>query len=218
MNVIPCSNFENSKRGQVIIKPLEAIAAYKEMLKYYAVKTIIEYFDSYPEMDFSGLCSVLDMPQKERVKDWVNFGGQIVPVFRVDELRRDIGKGRYKNWHEIHKVYDNWNVEYLLDKCRHAWAVLMYLRDPQKNADTKDVSVFKNELTEVLEIRSRIDKQIYESRAKDYQNPYKKATFRNDAEMEKVLGKPEDNPFIRIVQKESIKFAEMVARIGLKVL
>ncbi|MDR1838483.1 MAG: DUF4954 family protein [Treponema sp.] len=209
---ITCRHFERSKRGQVIIKPLEAIASYRQMLRYYAVKTIAAFFDSRPELDYSGLCDLLGVPSpKERVKDWVNAGGQIVPAFRVDELRKDIGEGKYKNWDEIHHVYNLWDEAYMMDKCRHAWAVLALLRGDET---APDAAVFKKELAALLEIRRWIDKQIYASREKDYHNNFKKATFRNQAEMEQVLGKPGDNSFIRLVRKESGVFTEMVERVS----
>jgi len=153
------------------------------------------------------LCKLLD--SKERVKEWVNVGGQIVPAFRVDKLRKEIGEGKYKNWDEIHHQYDLWDEEYRLDKCRHAWATLLFLNE----TGTLDAPEFKMELTTVLEIRSWIENKIFESRAKDYRNQFKKATFRNDVEMETVLGKPEDNSFIQLVQKEGHLFKEMIERV-----
>jgi len=212
VRLIVCRHFEHSKRGQVIIKPLEAIAAYRHMLRYYAVKTIAAFLDSRPDLNYAELCNLLgaSLPQ-ERVREWVNIGGQIVPAFRVDELRKDIGEGKYKSWEEIHHVYDLWDEAYALDKCRHAWAVLALLQGTDKAPDT---AAFKRELSQVMETRCWIDKQIYESRAKDYRNSFKKATFRNQAEMEHVLGKPGNNSFIRLVHKESEAFNEMIERVS----
>jgi len=207
---IHCRHFERSMRDQVVIKPLIAIAAYRQMLRYYAVKTVAAFFDSRTDLDFNGLCKLLGVNAQERVKDWVNAGGQIVPAFRADALRKEIGEGKYKDWDEIHKVYDSWGEEYPLDKSRHAWAVLAFIygKDNVLNA-----AALKNEFAEVLETRRWIEKQIFETRAKDYRNHFKKATYRNQAEMEQVLGKPEDNPFIRIVKEEGVSFKEMIDRV-----
>ncbi|MCL2266040.1 MAG: DUF4954 family protein [Treponema sp.] len=215
-----CRHFENSKREQIIMKPFDGIAAYRQMLRYYAVKTIAVYFDSRSDLDYSGLCKLLGAEtknslQKERIKDWVNIGGQIVPAFRVDKLRKEIGEGKYKNWDEIHHVYDTWDESYQLDKCRHAWAVLAYLHDSD---DPLSIEDFKNELNAFMEIRVWIEKQIYQSREKDYHNKFKKATFRNQAEMEQVLGKPEENPFIRIVQKETEGVRHLVEKVSVTLL
>jgi NDP-sugar pyrophosphorylase family protein len=208
---INCRHLENSKRGQIIIKPLEAIAAYRNMLHYYAVKTIALFLDSRPELNFQDFCGLLGSPApKNRIKDWVNIGGQITPAFRVDELRKDIGNGKYKNWDEIHNVYNLWHEEYALDKSRHAWAVLALLRFTE---DAPSANELKKELATIRETRHWIDKQIYESRAKDYRNPFKIATYRNTVEMEEVLGKPSDNSFINLIRKESANFSEMIERV-----
>jgi hypothetical protein len=208
---IHCRHFEHSKRDQIVIKPLEAIAAYRQMLRYYAVKTIAVFLDLRQDLDFKGLCKLLG--DGERIKEWVNAGGQIVPAFRADALRKEIGNGKYKNWDEIHKVYEKWDEEYPLDKCRHAWAVLSLLHGTN---EAPDAALLKKEFAEVLETRRWIEKQIFETRAKDYRNHFKKATYRNHAEMEQVLGKPEDNPFIRLVKEEGIKFQEMINRVSAK--
>jgi len=209
---IPCSNFENSRRYQVILKPVEAIAAYRQMLRYYAIKKIAAFFDVHPELNYQKLIDLLGAQSSgaDRIKEWVNIGGQVVPSFRVDELRKEIGGGKYKTWDEIHSVYDRWDEEYSLDKCRHAWAVLTLLQGSDKKMN---IDSFKKELDEVLQIRSLIVKQIYDSRAKDYANTFKQATFRNTEEMEQVLGKPEDNSFIRLVREDENTFIEMIGRV-----
>jgi hypothetical protein len=211
---ISCHEFEHSKREQVIIKPFEAIAAYRQMLRYYAIKTVTNYLDKHPELDYHSLNELLganmsSLPQN-RIKNWVNIGGQIVPAFRVDELRKEIGEGKYKTWDEIHNIYDLWDKEYQFDKCCHAWAVLALL---QETDSAVDITVFRKELAAVLEIRDWIEAHIIESRKKDYINPFKKATFRNTTEMEQVLGKVSENPFILIIQKESAEFKEMIKRV-----
>ena len=208
---IPCNHFENSSRGQVLLKPMEAIAAYRQMLYYYSVKKIAAFFDSNSELDFNSLCSMLGTSSPDdRNKHWVNIGGQIVPAHRVDELRKEIGEDKYKTWDDIHSVYDLWDREYALDKCRHAWAILTLL---QENSKSISINSFKKELTAIREIRSNIDKHIYESRKKDYENVFRQATFRNTEEMEQVLGKQDENEFIRIIQKESVSLNEMINRI-----
>jgi len=208
---IDCHHFERGSRRQVIIKPLKAVAAYRQMLRYYAVKTIAAFFDSQPSLDYNRFRDLLSVPApQERIKDWVNAGGQIVPAFRFDKLRKEIGEGKYKNWSEIHSVYDQWEQSYQLDKCRHAWAVLALLQGTEK---APEAAAFKRELTLALEIRQWMDKQIYKSREKDYHNPFKKATFRNQEEMEQVLGKPADNPFIRIFRNESVLFREKIKNV-----
>jgi hypothetical protein len=211
---ISCRYFEHGKRGQIVIKPLEATEAYKQMLRYYAVKTLAVFLDENLELTFDAMVKKFFAETKDgRVKEWVNAGGQIVPAFRVDKLREEVREGKHKNWQEIHKVYESWEKDYPLDRCRHAWAVLEYIRGTDGQSGTINKDEFKKELAAVIETRRFIDAQIYSSREKDYDNPFKKATFRNQAEMEQVLGKPGDNSFIKLIHKESAQFIDTVERV-----
>jgi carbonic anhydrase/acetyltransferase-like protein (isoleucine patch superfamily) len=214
MRIIPCRHMEKSKRHQVIIKPLEAVAAYRLMLHWYAAKTIAAFFDSRPELDYGGLRKLLTANNSPRISEWVNIGGQISPAFRVDELRREIGADTYRNWDEIHRVYGHWYDEYPLDKARHAWAVMAFLGAPFSEDIGADGTAFlKQKLSESVETRRWISDQIYQTRLKDYRDPFRKATFRNTAEMEQVMGKPDENHFIRLAHKEDRFYEELITRV-----
>ena len=202
---VPYRGFEHSKRGQVILRPLEGIAAYRQMLRWYAVKTLAVFLDENPELDYAGL-SVLAGASGERVKDWVNMGGQVVPAFRVDELRREIGAGRLDSWDAVHRVYGQWQEAYALDKVRHAWAVFCLLNGAEANAQA-----LKRELEASLDTRRLISQKIYETRTKDFRNAFKKATFRNSQEMERVLCQPAEDPFVCHAREEERRFDELIA-------
>jgi hypothetical protein len=211
IRLIPCRHLERSRRGQAIIKPLPAIAAYRQMLRYYAVKTIAVFFDSRPDLDFDGLCELVrPAVPGERVREWVNMGGQIVPAFRVDALRQAIREGARASWNEIHRAYDEWHHEYPLDKARHAWATLALLRD----SCPLDPAAFTQELAFAQETRRWIGAQILQTREKDFRNAFKKATFRNQAEMDQVLGKAETDPFVLLAAEETARFQAMIARLA----
>ncbi|MCL2184329.1 MAG: DUF4954 family protein [Treponema sp.] len=207
---ISCPGFEHSNRDQVIIKPIEAITSYRQMLRYYAIKTIIEYFDTHPDTDCRFLIELQSPSPSERIKNWTNFGGQIVPSDRIDELREDINAGKYKTWDEIHNVYNQWNDDYPLGRYCHAWAVLAYLAGTDSPID---IYTLRQEIESTFETRKWIDDLLYESRHKDFFNPFKQATFRNAQEMEQVLGKPEDNTFIRLYKTESENFIKKIERV-----
>jgi hypothetical protein len=214
---IPCRHMERSKRHQVIIKPLEAVAAYRQMLHWYAVKTIAEYLDTRSELDCHGLCDLLAANgATPRISEWVNIGGQIVPGFRVDQLRREIGADAYGNWDDIHRVYGLWHDAYPLDKARHAWAVLKLLSpstEGASSAEGAEASFLKEELSASVETRRWISEQIYQTRLKDYRDPFRKATFRNMAEMEQVLGRPDESPFIRLSREEDRRYEDLINRV-----
>jgi hypothetical protein len=209
IRMIPCRRLEHGKRGQVIKHPLMAIAAYRQMLHWYAAKTIAVFFDTRPNLDYRSLCSLLGADER-RVSEWVNMGGQLVPAFRVDKLRCDIDQGSINSWDDIHNVYALWRDYYPLDRARHAWAVLVMLNGEKS---LEDPGAIKQEFAAAMETRRWISEQIRKSREKDRLNPFRKATFRNDAEMEQVLGRTCDDSFVRIAYQEGKIFEELAARV-----
>jgi hypothetical protein len=55
---------------------------------------------------------------------------------------------------------------------------------------------------------------IYDSRAKDYQSEFRKMIYDNDAEMESVIGKLDDNVFINQQREELQEFKTRIKEIG----
>jgi hypothetical protein len=197
---------ENSRRKEVILKPYESYRAYGEMLHYYAVRNLIDYFDNNPA---STLSSMQDDLKGKRRKEWVNLGGQIMQKKDLDQLRTDIVGGSLKSWKEIHKRYDRLFQKYSIDKQKHAFAVLCELMGTNK---------FTNEqwgvaLDRFMEIQEYVSNQVYSSRKKDYDNPYRHITFRNDEEMKAAIGVVEENSFIIQVREETEKLRKKVIQI-----
>jgi hypothetical protein len=52
-------------------------------------------------------------------------------------------------------------------------------------------------LQEAEQTQTWMMSKIRKSREKDYQNPFRKMLYNNEAEMEQVMGKLQDNPFIK---------------------
>jgi hypothetical protein len=203
---IPAPGMERHKRPAVLLKPRKAWAAYREMLRYYAVKTLIAYLEERPELGFSALLAELE-PEgaAERVAEWVNMGGQIVPAFRVDALRAQIRDGKLQTWEAVHRVYDEFHAAYPLDRARHALGALQYL-----SLKPSDSGAFIAELDYALETRRRIACEVYRSRAKDFHDPFRSITYRNKREMDQVAGKIEDNFFVTLTKKDLARFEETV--------
>jgi hypothetical protein len=102
-----------------------------------------------------------------------------------------------------------------MDKCRHAWAVLTYLRNTDK---TPTADILRKEFTAAQETRRWIKRQIHETRAKDFKSHFKKMTFRNKDEMDQVLGKNGDSSFVRHVQKKNIEFKALIERVNARLI
>jgi len=199
-------NMEKSKRKVVILKAYKTYHAYRDMLHYYAVKNLLEYLKTNPESDFSTMCKTLKC---KREKNWVNLGGQFIPEQDVDQIRSDIGSGKLSNWDEIHHRYNTLWEKYPFEKQKHAFATLCEILGTDKPTNKQWISA----LDKAVEIQEFIRDQVYVSRKKDYDNPFRQATYRNTAEMDAAIGTIEDNSFINQVRNETEDFKKLVDNI-----
>ncbi|HER08161.1 MAG TPA: DUF4954 family protein [Bacteroides sp.] len=197
---------ENTKRKALIIKPHKGYHAYGDMLHYYAMKNLLEYMNAHPRATFSSMCKKLG---GERQKAWVNLGGQIMQEKDLDLLRADIGTGKLKTWKEIHGRYDELWARYTLDKQKHAYATLCELYGTESLSATH----WKSALERAVQIQEFICDQVYRTRKKDYENPFRQATYRNMDEMTSAIGTIEENNFIIQVRQETAAFKNMIGKI-----
>jgi hypothetical protein len=202
-------NMEKSRRKVVIKKAHKAYHAYGQMLHYYAVNNILDYLKDHPQATLERMHRELYC---EREKEWINLGGQLVPVCDVDQLRSDIGSGRLANWDAIHKRYDQLWKAYLLAKQRHAYATLLAILKKDKLTKT----LWHDVLDQAVKIQTYISDQVFLSRKKDYDNPFRQATYRNMDEMKAAIGTVEDNDFIKQVREETSQFKKAIATIKKK--
>ncbi len=196
---------EHSKRKVVIIKAYKAYHAYGDMLHYYAIKNLLEYLEAHPDAGFAGMCEAL---RSERQREWVNLGGQLMQKGDVDVLRADIGNGTLTSWEAIHKRYDTIWKHYPRHKQQHAYALWCQLL----GTDVPTATQWSQALDRAVSIQLAIKDQVYLTRKKDYDNPYSKATFRNEEERNAAVGTIDDNPFIVQVIKETEAFVERCRR------
>jgi intergrase/recombinase len=153
--------------------------------------------------------SMVRKMNNKRYTEWVNLGGQIMQNEDLKELRRDIGSGKLKKWDDIHKRYDDLWVKYSGDKQKHAYAVLCELYGSE--------NLTKDDWTEALDkavvIQSYICDQVYLSRKKDFDNPFRHTTFRNSNEMKAAYGSLDENSFIVQVRQETADFKTLAEQI-----
>ncbi|MDR1144079.1 MAG: DUF4954 family protein, partial [Spirochaetaceae bacterium] len=216
--VLPASGLERHDRPGVILKFREALEAYRNMLFFYGMKTLTDYFletragtgngssfeDFTAELEQAGE----DLKGTGGRREWINLGGQIVPAFRVDALRRDIGEGRVADWEAVHRRYGEMAGAYPKDRARHAWSVLARLRGGPPGRDT-----FREALEQAASISGWIREQVFISRAKDFHDPFRGITYRNQKEMDQVAGRVEDNSFVRLAEENHRRFTEKVRRL-----
>jgi hypothetical protein len=187
---------EHSKRKVRILKVWNAYHAYADMLINYAVTNALTYLDKNPE---ATLTSITEKFESERRRVWINFGGQLMCEQDVDQLRKDITDGVLASWDDIHNRYNEIWKRYPEDKLRHAYLSMRFVFQAKRIGPEEWQKALKRE----IEILRFIETQVTVSRAKDYTNPFRQATFRNEDEMNAAYGPLEDNSFIKKVSKET---------------
>lgn len=211
---------ENSKRPVVILKAAEAYQAYRDMILYYGVKNLLAAWESWGCTGFEEFIQTLSekvggsinfwrkTDASKRETRWFNLGGQLVPAPKLETLFADVREGRIGSWKELHARYDTLWEEYPLDKLRHA---LMSLQDLWASPLSK--ALWEKSLKEAERIQRYILEGVMNSRRKDYENPFRKATFRNAEEQKAVVGNLEENPFVQLVKEETRRFMERIGKV-----
>ncbi len=195
---------EHSGRDVVILKAHEGYRAYRQMLHYYAARNLLAYLQDNPAAGFGDMRSAL---QGERERNWVNFGGQLIAGPDAAKLREDIARGELECWNAIHGRYDELWERYRRDKQRHAYATL----DVLTGGLTEER--WAAALNQAVEIQRYVAEETFRSRKKDFDNPFRRITFDNEAENLAVMGSAEDNSFVAQVRKETAAFEELVAKV-----
>jgi len=196
-------NIEKSKRKVVILNAFESYHAYGQMLHYYALKNLVEYMQANPQATFVSMSEAL---AGERKRQWINLGGQLVPGADVDSIRADINSDKLGSWEDIHSRYDSVWESYSTEKQRHALATLCKIY----GKDSITPSQWLSALDKAVEIQKTICERVYSSRKKDFDNPYRQATYRNIEEMTAAIGTVEENSFVKQVRDETETFRKTV--------
>ena len=187
---------EKSRRKVIVHKARRAYEAYGEMLTHYALTNVLKYMEANPGETLASMSTLL---RSRRQREWINLGGQLMTTVDADRLKADIREGRLRSWQDIHKRYNDIWKRYPLDKLRHAYLCLCYLYE----VDNMGAVQWQKAIDEEARIRRYICDEVLRTRRKDYENPFRAATYRNEAEMIASVGTLEDDGFIRQIAAET---------------
>ncbi len=196
-------NMEKSKRKVRILKPYEAYHAYGDMIIYYAVRNILAFFEANEKETFQTLSARYD---GERKRVWFNLGGQLMSMDDFNRLRSDIKDGTINTWKEVHHRYTEIWKRYPMDKLRHAYLSLKHVIGVDTFTDEDWMYV----LNKGIEIQNYVFDQVYQTRKKDYENIFRRATFATEEEMLAAWGPLDENSFIKQQREETRQFIEKV--------
>ncbi|MDX2047452.1 MAG: DUF4954 family protein [Chitinophagaceae bacterium] len=203
---ITAEGFENSSRKAVMIKVLPCYHLFKELISFYAADKILQHIRQNKISSPAALLKSL--PAGQIRSNWLNIGGQLVKEESFNAFRKDIHAGKIKNWDDVHGFYVSEGDYYTHNKLQHAFASLLEINQLSKS---KIKNAFWKELFEnAIATREWITRGIYHSREKDYTNSFRKMVYDNAEQMNKVLGKLEENSFIKMQNEELSRFKDGV--------
>lgn len=189
--------WENSNRTTQIVKVKEAIRIYRELIQYYAVIQLMTHIKENKIGSFEELKKTLYA--KLSREDWMNIGSQLIRKSAIEKFKLNVKKGVINSWDEVHSFYGAEGNSYQQDKLQHAYNSLLeilHITSRQFNA-----TLFDSLLMQAVNTKEWLCKGIYQSRAKDYSNPFRKMVYESQEEMNKVIGTLEDNSFIQSQMK-----------------
>ena len=186
---------ENSNRKVVLLKVQQAYDAYRKMIYYYGAMQLTKWLEG----------------KKTKItkrQNWENIGGQLMPEKTVETFKKQINAGKISSWDEVHNFYEEQSAIYENEKLNHALATL-------SEYTGKDITKLnKKELEQILkdslETKKWICDNILISKQKDYKNPYRKMIYSSQKEMDQVLGKIENNSFIKAQKQELRTYNKLI--------
>ncbi|WP_462252656.1 DUF4954 family protein [Ferruginibacter sp.] len=206
------TGWENTDRTTKILKVPQSMAIFKEVIQYYGTMEILNHLQKNKFADFETLKKSLSA--KIQRSQWLNIGGQLIQKTAVENLRRNIKSGKVKSWDDMHNFYRQQGEAYTADKLNHGYTSLLEILNSTPKQFTP--ALFKQLLQQALDTKEWMCKGIFNSRAKDYSNPFKKMVYDTNEEMNKVVGRLEDNSFIQQQLGELEEMKKLVKAVARK--
>ena len=191
--VAEIKGWENSKRKTELHKVPQAILIFKELIQYYGAIELLNHIQNNKFTDFNTFKKSLSA--KLLRSQWLNIGGQLIQQTEVDLIKRGIKSGKVKSWVELHDFYRQQGIAYTADRLNHGYTSLLEILNITPRQFTP--VLLKQLLQQALDTKAWMCKAIFDSRAKDYSNPFRKMVYDTNEEMNKVMGRLEDNSFIQ---------------------
>ena len=185
--------WENTSRKTEVVKVPQAISIFKELVQYYGTMEILKHVQSGKFTEFADLKKTISA--KIQRSEWINVGGQLIQKSAIGNLQRDLTSDKIKAWSEIHNFYKTEGQRYVADRLNHAYTSLLEILNITPRQFTPEL--FKKLLQQAVITREWMCKEIYNSRAKDYTNPFRTMVYDSHEEMNQVVGRLEDNSFIQ---------------------
>jgi hypothetical protein len=186
------TGWENTNRKTELQKVPQAIKLFKELITYYGTMEVLNCIQK-KFTDFESLKK--NLSARIQRSEWLNIGGQLIQKTEIEKMKHDIRSGKIKSWEELHSFYRQQGNAYATDRLNHAYTSLLEILNITPKQFTP--ALFKKLLQQALDTKEWMCKAIFDSRAKDYNSPFRKMVYDTTREMNKVMGRLEDNGFIQ---------------------
>jgi hypothetical protein len=212
---ILAEGLENTDRKVRLVKVPQAWAIFKELIAHYSADLVMRFIEERNIGSYNDLLASL--PANQVLHSWMNVGGQLIRESEVEKFIGQIHHGKVRNWEQVHHWYGHQAEHYVFDKLAHALAALKAVNGISLRKDGPEV--LGHLLRRSVATREELTKEIYDSRAKDYSNPFRKMVYSGAEEMNAVVGRLQDNGFIKqekeALRKYRLAVEEIVAGWGL---
>jgi hypothetical protein len=199
---ILAEGFENSRRKTKLMKVLPAYIIFKELVNCYGVSQLVNLAVEKKINSWKDFWQIV--PLRARRGVWTNVGGQLLPRASVETMIKQLHSGKIKSWNDVHDFYQKNGNLYKDQRLQHAFASLLEINKLTPSKFNK--KIFKKLLEQAIATREWMLKAIYDSRAKDYHNEFRRMVYETQEQMDKVLGKLDENTFINQQEKEFQQF------------
>jgi len=127
---------------------------------------------------------------------------------QVHTLMDLVREGAVSTWDQMHAVYDSWWTQYPQVKATYALHTLYRLL----GCDALNAALWNHALERFFNLCDQNALEVLRSRKKDHEEPFRKSTYRNQEEMDAVLGMAEDNQFVKESRKQMDEFKALGQR------
>ena len=206
------SDFENNHRQTQLIKVPQSISLFKELITYYGTIQLIGHYERGNFKSFDEFTKSINV--KLHRSERYNIGGQMIMSSDVIKLKKEVKNKKVKSWSQLHEIYKSLGSNYQRDKFDHAYTSLLEIQEITSKQFTE--SRFKALLNQAIITKEWMSKGIYDSREKDYTNPFRRMIYDTNEEMIKVIGRIEDNAFIQQQLANLDQFKKTVKKISNK--
>ena len=198
---ILAEGFENSDRKVRLIKVSQAYTIFRDLIAYHAASQLLSFIPDKKIGSYEALQQAI--PASLPLTEWLNAGGQLIRDTELQKLIGQIKNGRIREWQQVHQFYSRQGDSYPQDKLVHALAALKQVTGISlRRAGSK--TALRDLIKNSIATKEWMTAGIYDSRAKDYTNPFRKMVYESTEEMNTVVGSLKDNGFIR-QEKEALK-------------